>query len=568
MSSEAQLVSFPADGHPDENQILLALERELPVEEAARVDQHLGTCWRCRARSEEMQRGILAFVEYHEKRYIPSLSTPPQDYSGFAARLRSVAGESQQTSLLAKLWRWISAPFVLPLQFRWASVVAAVMALVLFWVEVLHPPVVSANEFLTRAVAAQNATPPRQKGKPVRVARQKVQIRSEQQTVVREFEWVVGSPIPQSGWNRRAGPLQWDAPLTAEGFAGWRSSLKEKRDKVTQSGNRLTLETVTSDTSIRAASIVVQADTFHPVEQHLRFADDRQLHLVEIAFEISEPPQTTQPRPAVEMAQVPASKPGQPEPRQQVNLDEAELQLRYTLFTHQWDLDEDLVINRGLERVILSGVVSSLQREQEMRAALRGFSNVQLSIRAPENVPERSSSRNAPGSAGQTGSSAPLLKEELDAAFPAREERQAFIDRCLVSSDSELSHAWALKRLADRYDESAEQRLNQGSQAKLREMLGAHLQQLRRSHAALQSLLELLPDGREAVPVAPVGRRAAILFLFAQVQKQDALVAKLVIGTRADDQDRATTASFRLTHQSIEAALRGGLRSLMPNGAP
>jgi predicted anti-sigma-YlaC factor YlaD len=59
---------FAADGHPDENQLLLALEKELSPDEAARVEQHLGQCWSCRARFDEMERGILSFVEYRERR--------------------------------------------------------------------------------------------------------------------------------------------------------------------------------------------------------------------------------------------------------------------------------------------------------------------------------------------------------------------------------------------------------------------------------------------------------------------------------------------------------------------
>ncbi len=79
MNTETEKTSFGAEGHPDENQLLLALERELSPEETAQVEKHLGNCWSCRARSSEMQSGILAFVEYREKRYLPSLEPPPHE---------------------------------------------------------------------------------------------------------------------------------------------------------------------------------------------------------------------------------------------------------------------------------------------------------------------------------------------------------------------------------------------------------------------------------------------------------------------------------------------------------
>src|SRR5262252_11171221 len=105
MKMEREVTAFGAGGHPDENQLLLALERELSPEEAEEVEHHLGSCWSCRARSHEMQRGILAFVEYREKRYLPSLESPPQDFRGFPGQLKNLAKESRSRELFAGIWR-------------------------------------------------------------------------------------------------------------------------------------------------------------------------------------------------------------------------------------------------------------------------------------------------------------------------------------------------------------------------------------------------------------------------------------------------------------------------------
>jgi anti-sigma factor RsiW len=114
MNQELKPVSFAADGHPDEDQLLLALERELPPDDAARVEKHLGNCWSCRARYEEMQRGILAFVEYREKRYLPLVPTPPDDTSGFRDRLRNFLEESSPVGLLTRMWRGLIGFVALP----------------------------------------------------------------------------------------------------------------------------------------------------------------------------------------------------------------------------------------------------------------------------------------------------------------------------------------------------------------------------------------------------------------------------------------------------------------------
>src|ERR1700722_9616486 len=103
-----------AEGHPSEDQLLLSLEGEVAAEEAARVQQHVEGCWSCRARYEEMQRGILAFVEYREKRYLALASMPPGDSSAFRGRLRNFLEDSSSVGLLTRLWRTLIRFVALP----------------------------------------------------------------------------------------------------------------------------------------------------------------------------------------------------------------------------------------------------------------------------------------------------------------------------------------------------------------------------------------------------------------------------------------------------------------------
>jgi anti-sigma factor RsiW len=565
MSQETKPVSFTTDGHPDEVQLLLALERELSPDDANRVEQHLGNCWSCRARFDEMQRGILAFVEYREQRYLPSLPSPPDGSGDFRDRLRNVLRESSSIGLPTRVWRRLAALLTLPRQVKWVSAVALMMAIVIFWVQVLvNPRTVSANELLRRAVASQNPPASPVKISQRRIAHQKMQIRSGKQTVIRDFEWKVGDPIEHARWEARADPVAWSAPMTAEGFGDWRSSLLEKKDKVKRSGDRLTLETTTDKDPIKEAWIVVRADDFHPVEQHLRFSDDQQLDFTELAFQIGDEPQ-----PALQsISQAVAPKPNRPAvPPPQVNLDETELQLRYILFTHQWDLGEDLVIGRTPNQVTLSGTVSSKEREGAMRATLGALPEVQLSIELPA-VPATGvpTTNRAIVTKPSALSSPPLLKNVLEQTFASRDERLAFVDGCLADSDLSLSHAWALKGLVDKYSEAQEQRLKPESDAKLREMLRVHLLDLSRANEGLQSLLELLPVSDPDSAALPSNWRSRILALFNAVQQQDRLVARLVVSSQTDGQNLATaSAEFRSVRQAINALL-AGLQDL--TGAP
>jgi hypothetical protein len=221
-------------------------------------------------------------------------------------------------------------------------------------------------------------------------------------------------------------------------------------------------------------------------------------------------------------------------------------------------LDEDLLIARTPGGIALSGIASSEDRVASMQSILSGLPNVNISITAPGAVDRQTASNPSVPGKSTPASSTPLLKDVLDGAFTSPEQRREFVDRCLAASDTELSHAWALKKLVDRYSESEGRLLKTESQAKLREMLRAHLRQLADANAGLDPLIDLLPSSRAQKPDVPGSWRASILALFAQVQRQDSLVASLIVGTQANGRGTATaSASLRSVHEAIGALLTG-----------
>ena len=566
MNMEMESAPFAADGHPQENYLLLALEHELPADQALQVERHLGNCWNCRARSEEMRRGILAFVEYREKRYLPSLPEPPHDHRDFAQRLRNLTSNEEPAGLLVKTWRRLGALVAWPGRIKWVSMVAAATAVLVFWVQVLfNPAAISATELLSRAAVAQNPpTAPERRGGLRRKAHQKVRIRGGGQTVIRDFAWTAGQPIPRSRWDRQPDPLQWDSPLTASGFAEWRGSMQKKTDKVQRSGGLLTLDTTAIGDLVTEASLTVRSSDFHPVAQHLRFSDNRQLDFDELAFEIHDeelPPAEAGPSAQSGQDGHAKSPDTTPDPSAS-DLVEAELLLRYAMFANQWDLGEDLNVTRAQGRIAVSGTASSPERAASMQVILGKLPNVQLSIAAPAAAGHVAAVPDHTPRKSTAPASAPLLQETMDRAFASREERLAFVDRCLSVSDIGLSHAWALKRLVERYGDADEQLLKPDSLAKFREMLRAHLQEIGRANHELEPLFELLPPSDSPATPLPATWRARVLSLFNAVQQQDRLVTSLVAGPEIAGQNLTlVSANLRLTHTSI-AALLDGLKEL------
>lgn len=558
------------EGHPAENQLLLALERELPPNQAAEIEQHLGNCWSCRARINELQRGVLAFVEYREKRYLPAVGDPPQQFRDFPSLLQAVARKSKAPGLLEKIRRFLPVLLRRPRGWAWVSATAATMAFVIFWTQVIFNPVtVSADELLSRASAAQNPEVAARKdtNRPVahRAVHQRVRISNGTQTVTRDFDWVAGSLEPR--WGSERDLDLWNVPLTADAFAEWRKSLPTKKDEVKRSADRWTLDTIAGErptnidpvpgADINEAWIVVRTQDFHPIRQHIRFADGRQLDFEELLFEMKDQaPSVDSIDSARLMARnsLPRSNPSVP--ISPVNLDETELQLRYVIFTHQWDLGEDLTISRTPDAVKVSGTASSAEVKESMQTVLGMLPNVEVKVDAPVGFTPADVSNPATSARQVSRAPTPLLEDILNQAFDSPASKREFIDQCIDASAAEVSHGWALKRLVDRYSMLEQRVLTPESQARLIEMLRSHLHKVSDANVQLASLVRLLPDSHAQKYAVPTDWRAIILALFAQVRKQDSLVGGLVAGAQLNGASLQTNAEgLRSSYEAITALL-------------
>jgi hypothetical protein len=559
--------NISGDAHPDEDLLLLALEQELGGDEQNRVEQHLGSCWSCRARSEEMKRGILAFVDYREKRYLPSIPAPSGEFADFSARLRRTESEPPSVRGISALLGRIHRALMSPMGLTYAGIAGASAVILLSILPLLHPTTVSAKVLLTRAAESQNpavtgaSTPNR------RVARQTVRIQHAGHTVVREFEWRIGAPIPGTRWNAVPDPMLWGAPLTAAGFTEWHDSLDSKTDRVAQAGGLLTLDTTTRVGEILEARMVVRAADFHPVEQHLWFAGQQVMDFTEIGFEIREAPSEavhTTPSAPESADATPAGVVQKPSSAASVL--ETEMQLRYMLYAHHWDLGEDLTLTRDGDQLVLTGTVSSSERERGLREVLGPLPNVRLAVHAPDKAAVLAPETSGPPRSGAPAAEDALLKVTLETAMPSDEHRRAFVERCIAASDIAVSHGWALKRLADRYTEADEHLLSPDAQKQLWEMLHAHLDEIRRANNVLDALAALLPASAGGRAENPAGWRESIQSLFEDIQHQDHLVANLIVASKADGTDQASASrSFVQQHQSI-GSLLDDLTSAIPKG--
>jgi hypothetical protein len=555
-----------ADWHPDDDTLLLAIEAELTPAKTLEVEQHVNACWTCKARSEEFRRGILAFVEYREKRCLPVLPEPPNEFQNFGNRLSALEMQCAARTLLHRATRAIEKCFHSRWRAAWMGAAVGVFLAAMVWMWPLaNPPLVSATELLIRAEDSQSIRPKSAARSARLVAHQRVRIQSRSSqgrssTVERDFEWPVGIATQSTRWEVTAEPLSWNAPLTAAAFANWRNSLPSKQDEVRRSGGLITLETASYAGPVRNARLVVRAADYHPVEEDLRLADSQEVQISEIAFEIREilPAATVRnvPSPAAELApDAPAPIPNEAE------LSNIELDVRYQLFQHRWDVGEDLQLSRSVGQVRLAGEASSQALAIEIRAALEGIPNLFLAIQSPEEAVSTLPSTPAlPAISAEPAParSKPFVLPLLEKAFPSAEDRRDFINRSLESSDAALSHAWALKRLADRYTESELSLLTAQSQGELLEIVHSHLAELQANNIAVRTLIALMPDVDSAEQQAAHSWRDVLLSLFEQTQQQDRLITQVLTSSNPDVSGTVVhdlaTAHARVEAESGEAA--------------
>lgn len=134
--------------HPTDADLVLYLDQELKAREIARIQRHLGNCWPCRQRLDEIQQGVHRFVA-NRKLALNALTEKDNEVTGrFLMRL--AAEERFQAEA--------GSAYTLRSRLSWAFVVLLAMVLGLWTIQrTSSPPTVSASELLRETRIAEEA---------------------------------------------------------------------------------------------------------------------------------------------------------------------------------------------------------------------------------------------------------------------------------------------------------------------------------------------------------------------------------------------------------------------------
>jgi anti-sigma factor RsiW len=364
-------------------------------------------------------------------------------------------------------------------------------------------------------------------------------------------------------------------PLSAASFETWRQSLAAKREEIsrsqTEAGETLTLR-VSADAEIAAgqiaeASLVVRGRDWRPQAQSLKVRGEneiREYEVSETAYEVIPLAALTvfaEPAPAA--TRIPAAPPltvatplaANPLPTS-AELRNAEVAALYALHQLKADLGEQIEIAReSNEQIVVRGQVETPQRKQELIAALKGIPFVAARIQTFDEATAQAAPKQPPATIAPlpdaNGDRAPaagvnLFERRLARYFAERAaapEDAAAINRriaqmansAFAESSAALASGYALRRLAEQFDDGSDEQMSVAAAARLREVISNHLAEINTRSRNLRTLLEpaliSIAGTRDLASPSPQPaegtRKARVMRLFKAVEQVQRLSYRL-----------------------------------------
>jgi len=468
---------------------------EVESRELDGIQKHLAKCWKCRSRHDELDRAAMKFVELHKQLGAPNPPEAPKWRETFLARLDQSALELAPSPWWSRFGHQFGAQWSANMNPVLASAaVLLVASVVLFFIWQRSLPSVSASELLQRAESS-DSTAAHADGPGV--VYQKIRMKTPRGFLERDLyrdragrrkakaDAVPADLMVLSAKLQIAG-VDWAQPLSASDYKSWHDRQEADSDEVKRSGkNLLTLTTKGSGGIVMQETLTVREEDFHPVERTVELLDVGNVEIAEVNYavlgwdavneDLFEPlTPTIAPASSLHAVMAPASR----VPPTATQLLDTELQARVALHTVGADLGEQVeVVHESHASVVLvQGLVNTPERKRELSAALQGIPDLDVTLQTvDEAVAKQESEDLVPPSREPVVTGHPALEDKLAQRFPNSDERAAFVNRTLSLADLAIAHAWALRRLEERYTVSQMALLNQSGRQTLELLVRDHV---------------------------------------------------------------------------------------------
>lgn len=468
--------------HINEETLLRYADGELPSQQLPQVRDHLSSCWHCRAALDELQQVITECARHHQtiSDHFPS---PPAPWCDIRKGFAQVDAALGSRSFLEKTRQWFSAGFV-SRPVRWVPAVAGLAALALIVQQFINVPSAKAAEILRQAVTASESRPnlPR-----------KIEIRARGRNLTR----IVAAPLPVTNTAEaaafaeveslfKAAHYNWDDPLSARSFNDWRNTLHSKSDEVLTTGAGYEIRTTAENNEITLATLKLRQADMRAIESTLRFRND---DVVEIR-EIPQDPVLSSVPPAG-MSSTRAASPGSaklegaPATTSTPASVYEELQVWASLHRIGADLGDPVEVSRDGQHIVVRGIGVPPALQARIRQEFAANSRVDIQFADPAS----SLPATEPRRVNTPAANPELVKvqEQIARYIGGRASFDQFTDGVLRESESLLSHAHALQRLAQHFPSESESQLSADQRHLLQSLCQDHAETLWQKIAVIQA---------------------------------------------------------------------------------
>ncbi|MGA2601388.1 MAG: hypothetical protein ABSH09_30860 [Bryobacteraceae bacterium] len=525
--------------HPEDHELLLYADGELPVRAAGRVRSHLEACWNCRSGLEELETTIGDCVRYRKDVLQPFLPSPPAPWMDIYQGFQRIDAATEP-GIFTRL-----SKFLAPVKaHRWATAAVALLAITALLYRFLETPGVQAAGLLQKAVAAAGSRP----DKPRRIEIRTSQHRLTRIAGVRSAAASSAADVDALNSLQAlfvAAKYDWDDPLSARSYQAWRNQLADKRDEVTQEPGAYRVRTTTGSSELVAASLTLRTPDLTPVQERFEFRDREWVEIAEIA-DVSVAPNadgsgvagSASPRKFETNAAPPASVPSMSAPAMPAPASIGdELHVFASLHQIGADLGDPIEVTRTGGTVVVGGVGLDPHLRQEINDALGNDPHVTVRFSdssPPVARPDRSV-------APETAVNPDLrqLQARMADQVGGRVRFDELAAQVLDLSDNMMARAYALRRLAEHFPPESESGLSPADLDQLQRIRQEHAAVLRQRAADIDRLLRPMlvsVTGTPAKPSAISQTNAEDLFQSArQVEKLLAMMFGTVPGEAWDD---------------------------------
>lgn len=159
--------------HPGEAQLAQFADGQLNPKDTEQIKKHLGHCWQCRTRVEELSTAIAEFIRYRNHFIAPQDVEPPRPWLEIRPHLEELDEKAAHTSHWVRLRARLGQMFALP-RIALAGLLISCLAVAWIGYKPTRPMGVSPATQQGGPTAAENAPPTPQPSPSVATPRSKV----------------------------------------------------------------------------------------------------------------------------------------------------------------------------------------------------------------------------------------------------------------------------------------------------------------------------------------------------------------------------------------------------------